>query len=74
MTPDFILIAQVDLNELVVRMIESLREDSRPKGLTAAQVIASLDPQVRETLERQARAAADYVVACCAGAEAHRLQ
>lgn len=74
MTPDFILTAEIDLNELIVRMVEGLRGDSRPPGMTAAELIAELDPPVRAILERQAIAAADYVVTCCQHAHAHRLQ
>lgn len=67
-------VAEVDLAELIIRMVECLRDDDRPPGLSNAQILERIDPLALEVLERQARAAADYVVECCHRAQLHRLQ
>lgn len=72
--PDFVRLVEIDLNELIVRMIECLRESSRPPDMTAKELVDSLDEHARVILRQQAIAAADYVMSCCLNARDQRLQ
>jgi hypothetical protein len=54
-------VAEIDPNELAVRMMEAGHGAVRPEGVTAADLIDALEPAMRAPLLRMARAAAEYI-------------
>lgn len=55
---------KLDAAELACRIGEAFHGVTRPKGLTAAQAMDTLDPETRAYLMRGAAAAAGYVAEC----------
>ena len=54
-------IAEIDLNELAVRIIESIGHCNRPRGMTAEQVLAGTEADTRESALMAAHRCAEYL-------------
>lgn len=55
------LIAEIDPNELIVRMLEAARGNERPEGMTARELVAALDPDVVQPMRAMALVATEYI-------------
>lgn len=53
-------IAEIDINELAVRIIESLGSCKRPMGCTATETLAGTAPDVRDGAVTAAMRCAEY--------------
>lgn len=60
------LVGTVDESELCCRMLEAAQGRSRPAGMAAAEAISHLDPDSRDWIRAQARAALQYMSECFA--------
>jgi len=59
-----IAVAEIDSDELAVRMLEAMLETKRPAGLTATQALEDVDQSHRDSLRRAVRAAMEYWGEC----------
>lgn len=58
------LVAEIDGDELAVRILEAMMGARRPVGTTAAQALSISDPQSVVMARRAAEAAARYITEC----------
>lgn len=62
-------IAEVDVDELAVRLCEANYRIVRPRHLNATEALAAMDADVRDGWQRSAHVAVGYLMQCIARSE-----
>lgn len=63
------LVAEIDEQEMTIRIIEAMGQIKRPAGVDAAELLARSDPETVRMSRRAAKAAMAYVAECLNDAE-----